>query len=98
MTDKPRTALQGAMAQGDPSEVKLGVRVLKCKCGDPWNIHSCRCDEPETHKGQPCPMGNEPCPLALIEEHGTVSYWHKNPFKRLAFWWQKTILGRKVEI
>jgi hypothetical protein len=90
------TKLQTAMAHGKPSEVSLAIKALRCRCGNPWNIHACRCDDRESHKGKPCPSGNEPCPYAEVEEHGTVSYWNRNPFKRFVYWFKKTILGRKV--
>jgi hypothetical protein len=38
-------------------------------------IH-CNCDNPPSHLGEPCPTG-------LLEELGVVSYYHKNPLKRL---------------
>lgn len=36
----------------------------------------CRCTNPASHAGQPCP-------LARAEELGKIAFWHKNPVLRL---------------
>lgn len=51
----------------------------------------CRCGNPDGHRGATCPQGVE-------ENLGAISYWSRNPFKRLAYWFQRSILNRRVEL
>lgn len=39
----------------------------------------CGCGNPTSHTGQHCPRPRQ------IEDHGTVSYYHRNPLRR--WWW-----------
>lgn len=48
-------------------------------------IIRCGCNNPATHIGSTCPKGR-------IEDRGVVSYWHKNPFKRLNYWFKTKVL------
>lgn len=90
---------QEAAAKSPFKEASIGVVVIKCRCNDPWNIHLCKCTTSERilHQGSPCPNGNEPCPVGLKQNHGIVSYWHKNPFKRFAYWFKTKILKEIYE-
>lgn len=45
-------------------------------------VTRCGCGDPAAHAGRICPK-----PRA-IENRGTVSYWHRNPLRRL--WWKLT--------
>lgn len=87
-----------ASAKAKPTETSIGVLVVRCRCGDPWRIHPCHCKNPQEHTGLPCPYGNDSCPQGKKENFGIVSYWHKNPFKRLSYWFRTRILeGRVLE-
>jgi hypothetical protein len=44
----------------------------------------CRCGHPSDHPDSPCPVGK-------VEDHGTVSYYHRNPLVRLKFWLMRKI-------
>jgi hypothetical protein len=39
-------------------------------------IIRCACNAPQTHAGQVCPRGQ-------IVDLGLLSYWHRNPIKRI---------------
>ena len=39
----------------------------------------CRCNNPTSHRNQVCPKGKK-------EDLGIISYWNKNPLKRLSYW------------
>lgn len=54
-------------------------------------VTRCRCGNPDGHRGAVCPQG-------VTEELGTISYWSHNPFKRLAYWFQRSILNGRVEL
>lgn len=38
----------------------------------------CTCGDPASHPAQPCPQ-------ARAEPRGIVSFWHRNPLRRLAW-------------
>lgn len=40
-------------------------------------IIRCKCDDAASHEGASCPTGQ-------IEQLGVISYWHRNPLRRLA--------------
>jgi hypothetical protein len=40
-------------------------------------IIRCRCGDPASHQGEICPKGQ-------TVDLGVISYWHRNPLKRLA--------------
>jgi hypothetical protein len=40
----------------------------------------CACGNPASHLDALCPVG-------VVEDHGTVSYYHRNPLMRLRYWW-----------
>jgi hypothetical protein len=96
-TKTKHTQIEG-IGRAKPKEVSFSAVAIRCRCGDPWRLHPCRCSNPGNHTGQPCPKGNEPCPQGIEEDFGTVSYWHRNPLKRLWFWFQKILLGKKVQV
>lgn len=50
-------------------EASIHAVVIRCGCGDPANIHP----------GEPCPTPR------TTEDRGTVSYYHRNPLRRLAW-------------
>jgi len=83
-----------------PTEAFFGAKVTRCRCGDPWKIHACHCSlynaDPKEHLGQPCPYGNDPCPIGVQDDLGIVSYWHKNPLKRFVYWFRTRILNERV--
>lgn len=61
--------------------------VTRCGCSDEQKR------SPEWHAAQKPP---QPCPNPRkVEDMGVVSFWHRNPLKRLRFWLLKNVLQLK---
>jgi hypothetical protein len=58
---------------------EASVRAVVTRCG---------CGDPASHPEAVCPKG-------VTEDLGVVSYYHRNPFKRLAFEVQRQLKGKK---
>lgn len=54
-------------------------------------VTRCHCGNPDGHRGAVCPQG-------VVEDKGVISYYSRNPFKRLAYWFKRSILNRRVEL
>lgn len=75
-------------------EVAIGAVVIRCGCGDP-KTRTLEMVE-KTHGGYDENGHLKPCPTPIIEDQGTVSFWHRNPLRRLWFAIRRA-LGVKVE-
>lgn len=63
-----------ALGTSPVEEITISATVIRCGCGDPLNIHE---QFPDGSIGV-CPTPR------TTEERGVISYWHRNPLKRVA--------------
>lgn len=85
--------LDGSAVQ--TTEASINAVILRCGCGDPDSHNGLLCN----CKGKGCDFCARPCPKLLrVEDLGTVSYYHRNPWFRFVYWFRRYILRRKETV
>lgn len=79
-------------AKNDVKGMKLGATIYRaCK--------SCGLPNPDPVSGQ---LWDKTCPdcgtKAVVEPQGVVAYWHRNPFKRFAFFVKTKLFHMKEKM
>ena len=79
----PSKILIGGQQKAKIKSIEFQNVVLRCGCGNP-DSHS-KLDPP-----RPCPT-----PRKTVD-HGTVSYYHRNPLKRVKWWLSRRFIERRL--
>lgn len=85
---KPRKPVikRKSASSATPVMQTLEAVIIRCGCGDPDRLHPGRFGR----------SGVDICPRPLgHEDRGVIAFGHRNPFKRLKWWFLHDVLGLK---
>jgi len=83
MTDA--TKKQDIIAPVQPRMQSISAKIIRCGCTDDQKLRN------DWHGKEFAGRQPFPCPNPrVVEDKGIISYWHRNPFKRLVYRFRRT--------